>query len=194
MNLAKVKLNVWVIDTSPVHHLEATDPSLKEWTLDKAKAGKFFSQYDLPLVVHCAKEMPPDGEWRKIGLDRDVSPFSKRWYDVKVSTPAELGWSADDKKFFLDACKRALYHWPVHIHFMELVPSIEVKIFIKSMDIIQKFRKDVEKHAYSGRETCCNIARARNLVKKISTKTGDELNQAADILKKSWANTIDVKI
>ena len=98
MNLSKVKLDVWAIETSPVHQFEATDLGVKEWTLEKAKAGEFFSQCDLPLVVHSATEMPKDGAWRETGLDRDVFPFLNRWYDVNHSTHTELGWTAEDKK------------------------------------------------------------------------------------------------
>ena len=194
MNLAKVKLNAWSIETSPVHELEATALGQQEWTLEKAKAGEFFSQFNLPLVVHSQTEIPKDGEWRKFGLDKEVYGFFSRWHEVKEGKPADLGLSASDKQFLLDAFKHACYHWPVHIHYMELTPDFEVKIFIKSMDIIQKFRKDEEKHADGGWDTCCHIARARDLGKKISQQTGDGLSQAEGILKKvDWAQTSDVK-
>ena len=79
----------------------------------------------MPLVVHSATEMPNDGAWRKTGLDRDVFPFFNCWYDVKHSTHTELGETAEDKKFFLDSCKHALYQWPVHIYFMPIATDMK---------------------------------------------------------------------
>ena len=161
MNLSKVKLNTWSIETSPVHEIEAKALGLQQWTLEKAKSGTFFSDFNLPLVVHDAKSMPKDGEWRKFGLDKDVYPFFDRWYDVKETSANDLGYTVEEKNLMLDTFKHACCHWPVHIYFIELSPDIELKIFIKSMDIIQKFRSDEEKHADSGWETCCHVARAR---------------------------------
>ena len=194
MNLSKVKLNTWSIETSPVHEIEAKALGLQQWTLEKAKSGTFFSDFNLPLVVHDAKSMPKDGEWRKFGLDKDVYPFFDRWYDVKETSANDLGYTVEEKNLMLDTFKHACCHWPVHIYFIELSPDIELKIFIKSMDIIQKLRSDEEKHADTGWETCCHVARARDLGKKVSQQTGDDLAQAEDILAKvKWAQSSDVK-
>jgi hypothetical protein len=199
MNIAKVNLKVWAINTSPVHQIEATAHGIQEWTLQKAVEGKFYSQYSMPVVVHNATDPPKNGDWKKIGLDKEVYSFFDRWHEVLVQLPASASGSAfsyteSERKILLEAFSNAAYHWPVHIFYMEFTPDVEVNIFVKTLSLIQQFRKGEEIHGDSGWETCCHIARARDLGQKASQQSGDEMSQTEDILVKvDWASSSDVK-
>ena len=98
------------------------------------------------------------GTWRRISLDLQTFGFIVCFADLIRKKPFD-----DETKKLIEQFKKALLHCPMDFYYFEASADLESKIFRKSFEIMEEFRKAEEVHAPGGWQVCCLFFAAKEL-------------------------------
>jgi hypothetical protein len=135
------------------------------WSVPKALEAGRNLEWRHPIAVACASKTDPganpsqDGLFRKISMDIQVFSFLLCWNRwLSASTSGHAGETAAKAQ---EMFQRAALHVPMDYYFFESNADYEENVFIKSVQLMEDFRKDEEEFAPGGWQMCCLFAQAR---------------------------------
>ena len=183
-NLFWLDLKKWAVDNQKVTLLEAKDHAQKYFKTSELM--KFYSYLDrgeeapsqtpacsqpprldfqvsvaLAVVGATDEDMKIGkfGAWRKISADPQTYGFLFALYELIMATP----WTKSQEKVLGVMADLAL-HCPMDIYAFDLQPDVERKIFLKSFQIMENFRRVEEAQAPSAWKICCLWNQARQMI------------------------------
>jgi hypothetical protein len=135
------------------------------WSVPKALEAGRNLEWRHPIAVACTSKTDPganpsqDGLFRKISMDIQVFSFLLCWNRwLSASTSGHAGETAAKAQ---EMFQRAALHVPMDYYFFESNADYEENVFIKSVQLMEDFRKDEEEFAPGGWQMCCLFAQAR---------------------------------
>ena len=103
--------------------------------------------------------MGPIGGWRKISADPQTYGYLYALHELIMITPKN---NATNK--VIDLMANLALHCPMDLYAFGLQPDIEKKIYLKSFQLMEDFRKREEEQAPSGWKICCLWNQARSMI------------------------------
>lgn len=181
-NIFWLNLKQWAVTDQKVTLMEAKDYAKKNFKIQELLM--FFSYLDkAPVVAPDSSQTQPRldfqvpvavaavgateqqavlgvyGTWRKISADPQTYGFLSALSDLIMATP----YKPSTLKV-LDLMANLALHCPMDIYAFGLQPELEKKIFLKSFQIMENFRKAEEAQAPSAWKICCLWNQAKRLI------------------------------
>ena len=99
------------------------------------------------------------GAWRKISADTQTYGFLYALHELITTTPCKRSTEK-----VLNMMAELALHCPMDFYAFGLQPDVEKKIYLKSFQLMEDFRKREEEQAPSGWKICCLWNQARNMI------------------------------
>ena len=159
-NLFDLDVTKWAVrgQSIPRHAAKAYGD---KYVIPAARSQDYLKMLKHPVGVAVVGGSSPGavGTWRRISLDLQTFGFMVPFADLLRS---QKPWD-DPTKLLIEQFKKACLHCPMDFYYFEASADLESRIFKKSFEMMEEYRKTEEQHAPGGWQVCCLFSAARDL-------------------------------
>jgi len=157
-NLFSLDLTKWAVkgQVVPKHAVCAYG---RQYMIPAARSQETFKILKDPVGVAVLGKSPgARGTWRRISLDLQTFAFIVCFADLIRKKPHD-----PETKQMIEQFKKAALNCPMKFYYFEPSGDLDIKVFKKSFEIMEQYRKAEEVHAPGGWQVCCLFHAAKEL-------------------------------